>query len=210
MCFPLPGSRTPRSAWQPLWKHGYISSYHKMVSGFSSGEEARLHTALELIFANLQCLPDAVADGTTRAGKLWTLNNSKTGPIFLANPLLYKISEVGQINYQTTKRIAAPNAHISAHLQGEHLGVPVKLALQREKRAKNIVKKQQRRSTKSLNASKPPVRQRQVNPPQSKSTPSPSSHSSSKHSEWQNGNGKGSGDDPYDSDVAAEEESIEW
>jgi hypothetical protein len=98
-------------AWAVLWKEGYIHQYHSKLGEMDEREEAGLHNALASIFANLQCLP-AMTGSSKHNGKLWIMNASKTGPKWVANPLLYKIASVGhrlQNAPRLAKRLVAPN-----------------------------------------------------------------------------------------------------
>jgi hypothetical protein len=165
--FPHPDeadSPDKNSAWAVLWKEGYIHQYHSKLGEMDEGEEAGLHNALASIFGKLQCLP-AMTGSSKHNGKLWIMNASKTGPKWVANPLLYMIASVGhgpQNAPRLAKRLVAPNRQIAARLKAAHQGIPENLAMQRQKqqqRAKNNT-----RSAKARNKRKPPQKNKNKRP----------------------------------------------
>ncbi|KAG1847737.1 hypothetical protein F4604DRAFT_1935799 [Suillus subluteus] len=57
--FPHKDTAPPQSSkWKIYWTEGYITHYHEMCSELSEAQLEHLHERLDILFSNLQCLPD--------------------------------------------------------------------------------------------------------------------------------------------------------
>src|SRR6266481_8522814 len=128
-----------RSVWSILWNKGYIQSYHKAIGALPVTATATLHGKLDVLFANVQCLPLSIPCSPRRPGILWTLNSKHTGPTFITNPSYYKLVEIGTARDQpagTLMHVKAAKGDIAACLDFIHRGIPIRLSKKMDKREK--------------------------------------------------------------------------
>jgi hypothetical protein len=127
--FPLPDTAiNGKSLWNTLAQKGYIGEYHRIVASLSSEGRETLNQALEVIFQNLQCLPNARPCGNGRnLGRIWKARDGMVE--IMTNSRFYRLVSIGGNTRKKrghTARIKASNAVIAAKLDEEHCGVPYK------------------------------------------------------------------------------------
>ncbi|KAG2354007.1 hypothetical protein BDR07DRAFT_1382600 [Suillus spraguei] len=89
-------SAPPQSSkWKIYWTQGYIASYHEMCSKLSEAQLQHLHDRLDILFANLQCLPDANKPTQKSPGSTWTLASGQDSIKIVTNPNFYLIQKIG-------------------------------------------------------------------------------------------------------------------
>ncbi|KAG2352839.1 hypothetical protein BDR07DRAFT_1283618 [Suillus spraguei] len=156
--FPHKDSAPPQSSkWKIYWTQGYIASYHEMCSKLSEAQLQHLHDRLDILFANLQCLPDANKPTQKSPGSTWTLASGQDSIKIVTNPNFYLIQKIGG-RKRTIKRPA-----ILKRPQ-DFLTTIMRLQGRDPKSSKVVPRKTRvdRRSTKAKHARKPPTRQIKV------------------------------------------------
>ncbi|KAG1834034.1 hypothetical protein F4604DRAFT_1945172 [Suillus subluteus] len=93
------------SKWKIYWTEGYIAHYHEMCSELSEAQLEHLHERLDILFSNLQCLPDANKPTAKSPGSTWTLASGQDSIKIVTNPCFYRIQKVGG-RKRTVKRPA--------------------------------------------------------------------------------------------------------
>ncbi|KAG1808883.1 uncharacterized protein BJ212DRAFT_1484738 [Suillus subaureus] len=150
--FPHKDTAPPQSSkWKIYWTKGYIAHYHKICSELSEAQLEHLHEHLDILFSNLQCLPDANKPTAKSPGSLASGQDSIK---IVTNPCFYQIQKI-EGRKRTIKRpavIRRPQDFCITimNIQGWD-----------PKRKKPEQRKPQvdRRSLKAKHARKPPTRQ---------------------------------------------------
>ncbi|KAG1793366.1 uncharacterized protein HD556DRAFT_1238096 [Suillus plorans] len=83
------------SKWKTYWTEGYISQYHELCSQLSEAQWQHLQDRLDILFANIQCLPDANKPTAKSPGSTWTLACDQDSIKIVTNPCFYRIQKVG-------------------------------------------------------------------------------------------------------------------
>ncbi|KAG1785187.1 uncharacterized protein HD556DRAFT_1314452 [Suillus plorans] len=93
--FPDKDSTSPQSSkWKIYWIDGYIAHYHRMCSKLPETQLQHLHNRLDILFANLQCLPDANKPTAKSPGSTWTLASGEDSIKIVTNPCFYRIQKL--------------------------------------------------------------------------------------------------------------------
>ncbi|KAG2335257.1 hypothetical protein BDR05DRAFT_1007028 [Suillus weaverae] len=94
--FPHKDATPPQSSkWKIYWTEGYISHYHEMCSELSEVQLQHLHDRLDILFSNIQCLPEANKPTAKSPGSTWTLASGHDGIKIVTNPCFYRIQKIG-------------------------------------------------------------------------------------------------------------------
>lgn len=115
----------PRSKWVVLKRYGYLEGYHTWLNqlGVSLQQKVDLHSALDRIFDNVQCLP------RTNAMHIW-LPGSSGGPLFRTHPKFYRIVSLRKEKASVSKKtpdsviphVEVSNTRFMDLLQSVHVG----------------------------------------------------------------------------------------
>lgn len=143
------------SKWKIYWTEGYIAHYHKMCSELSEVQLQYLHDRLDILFSNLQCLPDANKPTAKSPGSTWTLASGHDSIKIVTNPCFYRIQKIGG------RKRAVKRPAVIRRPQDFRKTI---MSMQGRDPRKNKPNKSQvdRRSTKAKQARKPPARQIKV------------------------------------------------
>jgi hypothetical protein len=124
-----------------------------MCSELPEPQLQHLHNRLDILFANLQCLPDSNKPTAKSPGSTWTLASGEDSIKIVTNPCFYRIQKIGG-RKRTTKRPA-----VIKRPQDFRLTI---MSLQGRDSRRNKPEQRRaqadRRSTKSKKARKPPTR----------------------------------------------------
>lgn len=146
------------SKWKTYWTEGYIARYHEMCSGLPEARLLHLHDRLDILFTNLQCLPDVNKPTAKSPGSTWTLASGHDSIKIVTNPCFYRIQRIG-----ASKRTAKRPAVLKRPLDFRAAVMQMQGRDPRRNKPKNTKKTQiDRRSTKAKNARKPPNRRIKV------------------------------------------------
>jgi hypothetical protein len=138
------------SVWEPFAAIGHINLYHTTSAGLTEEQLTNLHSALDVLFAGVQCLPSSTLCGGKSQGKIW---KSKS-PSFVTNPLFYRLDsvgsskrrkkDVGPSGYQLPVRVKVPSAELTARLKALKTGVELVLARKQGKKKEDVKPKVKR------------------------------------------------------------------
>jgi hypothetical protein len=144
------------SKWKTYWNDGYIWRYHELCSQLSEAQLHHLHDRLDILFANIQCLPDANKPTVKSPGSTWTLARDQDSIKIVTNPSFYRIQKIGARS-RTTKRPAVVKRPKDFHAE------VMRMQGHDPRRNKSAGKTyNDRRSAKAKGARKPPTRQIKV------------------------------------------------
>lgn len=159
----------PTSVWQPLARQpGYIHEYHEVVNSLDVAEKDNLNLALETLLAHTQCLPNGFR-GSKKSkvrGAIWTWDRDGTVEV-LANPMFYKLVQVGNGGEKKSKRPRKAPLHRSIKELEislvEHCGYDHRVARQAVNwKRKNSRRKNANRSNQAKGKRVPPRRKKNV------------------------------------------------
>jgi hypothetical protein len=125
------------SPWKQFSESGYIKLYHKVLAGTNQQFQENLDLALSFIFGKLQCLPHS------KPGRIWNANKGSVQ--FLTNPLFYKLQKIGPALVKkrgSAIRLKANPIIITARLDAEHKGIPLKMAKSQQRMTRKALKVQ--------------------------------------------------------------------
>jgi hypothetical protein len=81
------------SKWKTYWTEGYIAQYHELCSGLPEARLQHLHDRLDILFVNLQCLPDINKPTAKSPGSTWTLASGQDSIKIVTNSCFYRIQK---------------------------------------------------------------------------------------------------------------------
>jgi len=150
------------SVWRELAQGGYIGEYHKVLESIGELERRSLTSTLEEIFANLQCIPNALPTTSTSPGRLWITSDAKIE--FWVNPVHYMIEKVspGSRKQGTVYRIKAARDVIAARLATAVHGEDLDRGIQTARRRKRMEKRVQNRASARTRNKRMPPRRKQI------------------------------------------------
>ncbi|KAG1842328.1 hypothetical protein F4604DRAFT_1938881 [Suillus subluteus] len=153
--FPHKDTPPPQSSkWKIYWTEGYIAHYHEMCSELSEAQLEHLHERLDILFSNLQCLPDANKPTAKSPGSTWTLASGQDSIKIVTNPCFYRIQKSWRQKEDCQEASCHQETPRFPHNHHEHAGTGSK-----EKKPEQRKPQVDRRSLKAKRARKPPTRQ---------------------------------------------------
>ncbi|KAG2057203.1 hypothetical protein BDR06DRAFT_969416 [Suillus hirtellus] len=162
------------SKWKTYWTEGYIAQYHELCSGLSEARLLHLHDRLDILFTNLQCLPDVNKPTAKSPGSTWTLASGHDSIKIVTNSYFYRIQRIG-----ACKCIAKRPAVLKRPLDFQAAVMQMQGRDPRRNKPKNTKKTQiDRRSMKAKNSRKPPNRPIKISVGPQKTLASPEASSS--------------------------------
>ena len=143
------------SKWRIYWTDGYIARYHQLCLQLSTAQLQHFHDKLDMLFANIQCLPDVNKPTSKTPGSTWTLAHDCNSIKMVTNPHFYRLQKIG-IQTRAAKRPTTTKRPQDFHVQVLQMqGLDPK----RNRASKHLRKPQvDRRSTRTKQARKPPTR----------------------------------------------------
>ncbi|KAJ8584007.1 hypothetical protein M405DRAFT_747726 [Rhizopogon salebrosus TDB-379] len=155
--FPDPDITPSQSSkWKTYWAEGYIAHYHHICSQLSEAKMQLFNDGLDILFANIQCLPDANKPTIKSPGSTWTLAPDRDAIKIVTNPSFYLLQKIGA-RKRATRRPAVvqrPKDFRAKVMQMQ--GLDPRKSLQK------VHTKVDRRSAKVKRARKPPTQQIKV------------------------------------------------
>ena len=91
--FPPDPETLTDSPWALFLEYGYLRDYSRALQELGEDEEEALVEAIGDIFSHVQCVPVTLRPSSKSKGKLWT--TTEEGIHFVANPVFYKLKQVG-------------------------------------------------------------------------------------------------------------------
>ena len=165
--FPVPELDIRKdSVWNPFLEKGYIKEFHETMDELTDRDSSSLIFLLQKIFGRLQCLPSALPCSTRTVGRLWEQFDG--GVKMLTNPISYKIEMIGKAKRTPTargKQIKASRVIIEARLDEQHRNIPFNEGRLKARKVKKLRKRVvAKRSRKTNNYRKPPIRRKNNGP----------------------------------------------
>jgi hypothetical protein len=156
MYFPPQSPKPPQaSVWSTFVERpGYIYRYHQYIASHTAEDVASLQRCLELIFTDLQCLPDSSRfSGANGVGRIWTHEQGQVK--ILTNPTYYRVAGYGE--HTRKKRAPGPSAQSTKRQLLKDINDEEGISLADQKAAQKIARYRKKgRSAKAKNARKPP------------------------------------------------------
>jgi hypothetical protein len=153
--FPAPTVEIPKnSIWEPYTQpRGYISDYHKYLQAWDEKTVDQLHSDLDKIFGQLQCLPLS-GSLEKKSNSIWAARLGKVN--FISNSKFYRIREIGKEVIARSRSGFPQRPQASKNVLQRRLDETLGRLMKPPVRSRKSAKTRQKR--------KPPVRRKRVQP----------------------------------------------